>query len=122
MEQHLMKKAILYTTAFRRTPMNHREAGVLYRSCFLPALAYPLPATWLPDTFFEKIHQISTSTILNKMGYHRTLPRSMVFAPKHFGGVGLRNLQTEMEMQQIIMLLRHLRAKTPLGQTMEILI
>jgi len=122
MEQHLMKKAILYTTAFRRTPMTHREAGVLYRSCFIPALAYPLPATWLPDTFFAKVHQISTSTILNKMGYHRTLPRSMVFAPKHFGGVGLRHLQQEMEAQQIIMLLRHLRAHSPLGQTMEILI
>jgi len=122
MEKHLLTKAALYTTAFRRTPMNHREAGVLYRSCFVPALAYPLPATWLPDSFFDKVHQLSTSTILNKMGYHRTLPRSMVFAPKHFGGVGLRNLKHEMETQQIVILLRHLRANTPLGRTMEILI
>jgi len=122
MEQHLIKKAILYTTAFRRTHMNCREAGVLCRSCFIPALAYPLPATWLLDSFFEKIHQMSTSTILNKMGYHRNLPRAMVFAPKYFGGVGLCNLQYEMETQQIIMLLRHLHACTPLGQTMDILI
>jgi len=105
MEQHLLTKAMLYTMAFWRTLMNHREASVLYRSCFIPAIAYPLPATWLPDSFFDKVHQLTTSTILNKMGYHRNLPQSMVFAPKHFGGIGLRNLQYEMEVQQIIILL-----------------
>jgi len=105
MEQHLMKKATLYTTAFQRMPMNHHKAGILYRSCFIPALAYPLPATWLLDLFFDKVHQLSMSMILNKMGYHQTLPRSMVFAPKYFGGIGLRNLQYEMEAQQIIILL-----------------
>jgi len=60
--------------------------------------------------------------ILNKMGYRQTLPRSMVFAPKYFGGVGLRNLQYEMEAQQITILLQHLCTNTLLGQTMEILI
>ncbi len=56
------------------------------------------------------------------MGYHRNLPWAIVFAPKYFGGVGLCNLQYKMEAQQIIMLLQHLHAHTPLGQTMEILI
>jgi len=32
------------------------------------------------------------------------------------------NLKSEMETQQILMLLRHLRAATPLGQAIEILI
>jgi len=102
--------------------MSRREAGVLYRSCFIPAIAYPLPATWLPDSFFEKVHRLSTSTILNKMGYHRNLPRCLVFAPRSVGGIGLCNLQTEMEVQQIMILLRHMRAKSPLGQAIEILL
>jgi len=106
MEQHLWKKALTYTTAFRRTPMSRRKAGVLYCSCFIPAL--PLPATWLPDSFFEKVHRLSTSTILNKMGYHRNLPRCLVYAPRIFGGIGMCNLQTEMEVQQIMILLRHM--------------
>ncbi len=121
MEEHLWNKATLYTKAFHRTPMNRREAGVLYRSCFIPALTYPFPATWLPDTFFEKIHQLSTSTILNKMGYHRALPREMVFAPRSVGGIGLCHLQHEMEVQQILILLQHMRARTPLGTTIKIL-
>jgi len=122
METHLWEKAVVYTKAFQRTPMTHREAVVLYKSCFLPALTYPLPATWLPDRFLEKIHQLSTSTILNKMGLHRTLPRTLVFAPRSIGGIGLSNLKYEMEAQQVIILIRHLRAQTQLGQMMEILI
>ncbi len=117
----MWQKALTYTTAFQRTPMTRREATV-YRSCFLPALSYPLPATWLPDTFFEKIHRLSTSVILNKMGYHRSLPRCMVFAPRAMGGIGLCLLQHEMEAQQILLLLRHLRTATPLGKAIETLV
>jgi len=122
MEDHLWEKALRYTLAFQKTPMNHREAGVLYRSCFLPALTYPLPACWLPDRFFNRIHCLSTSTVLNKMGFHKNLPRCMVFAPRARGGVGMQHLQHEMETQQIMILLRHLRAKTPLGNAFTILI
>jgi len=122
MESHLWKKALLYTKAFQRTHMSRREATVLYRSCFVPALCYPLPATWLQLKYFDRIHRLSTSTILNKMGYHRFLPRSMVFAPRSIGGIGLCNLHHEQSAQPIIILLRHLRANSPLGQTLEILI
>jgi len=80
--------------------MSRREAGVLYRSCFLPALTYSFPAMGLPPTFLERIHKLSTSTILNKMGYHRNLPRSVVFAPRNMGGIGLCNLIYEQSAQQ----------------------
>jgi len=46
----------------------------------------------------------------------------MVFAPKELGGLGLCNLRHEMEAQQILLLIRHLRAKSLLGTAMEILI
>jgi len=106
MEQHLWQKVQLYhALAFQCTPMNHREAGVLYQSCFIPAMAYPLPATWLPDHFFEQIYQLSTLIVLNKMGYHRNLPQCMVFAPHMISSMGLCNLWYEMEAQQRLILL-----------------
>jgi len=92
MESYLWDKAVLYMKALQHTPMNHREATVLYKSCFLPALTYPFPATWLLDSFFAKIHKLSMSTILNKMGFHRNLPWELVFAPRSLGGVGLSHL------------------------------
>jgi len=74
----------------------------------------------LPATFLEQIHKLSTSTtILNKMGYHQNLPRSLVFAPCHLGGIGLCNLTHEQSAQQMIILLHHMHANTPLGLAME---
>jgi len=122
MEDHIWKKAILYTTALQRTHMSRRETGVLYPSCFLPAITYPLLATWLSDRFLERVMKLSTSTILNKMRLHRNLPRAMVFAPRHVGGLGLLNLIHEQGAQKILILLQHLCAKTPLGTAMEVLI
>jgi len=119
METHIWQKAVVYTMTFQRTHMSRREAGVLYRSCFIPALAYSLPAIWLPPAFLDRIHRLSTSLILNKMGFHRNLPRSIVFAPRCLGGIGLCNFIHEQFAQQMIILLRHLRAATPLGRTME---
>jgi len=92
--------------------MSYREA----------TLTYPLPATWLQLPFFEQIHWLSMSTLLNKMGYHRFLPRAMVFVPWTMGGIGLCHLHHEQCAQQLIILLCHLRTKSPLGQTLEILV
>jgi len=102
--------------------MSRREASVLYRSCFLPAIVYPFPATWLLAQFLNRIMRLSTPTILNKMGLHRNLPCSMVFAPRAVRGLGLSNLIHKHAAQQIVILIRHLHTNTPLGKTMETLI
>jgi len=70
MEQHLWTKATSYLQAFHSTAMDCREVNVLYCSCFLPVLTYPLLAMWMPDQFFEKLHGLLTTMILNKMGCH----------------------------------------------------
>jgi len=113
MQNHVWSKALLYTKAFQRTHMSRREAHVLYRSCFLPALTYSFPAMALPASFLEHIHKLSTSTILNKMGYHQNLPQPLMFAPRDMGGIGLCNLIHEQSTQQVLIALRHLCAKTP---------
>jgi len=56
------------------------------------------------------------------MGYHSWLPCSMVFVPQAMGRVGLCNLWHKMEMQQVIILLCHLCAKTLLGVTIDLLL
>jgi len=122
MEDHLWKKAITYTRAFQRTHMTCHEANVLYWACFLPALTYPFPAMWLSEKFLERIQTLSTSTILNKMGLHCNLPQSLVFAPWDIGGMGLCNLSHEQSVQQVIILVQHLCAKTMLGNAIELLI
>jgi len=72
--------------------------------------------------FFERIHQLSTSTILNKMGYHCNLLCSLVFAPCDLGGMGLCNLASEQGMQQMLILICQMHTQTPLGTAIELLI
>jgi len=100
MEQHIWQKALTYTAAFQCMLMSQSEVGVLYKSCFLPALTYLLPATWLPDTFFEKVHQLSTSVILNKMGYHKSLPHSLVFTSKEIGRLDYATSNTKWRLNR----------------------
>jgi len=122
MEDHVWSKALLYTSAFQWTHMAKREATVLYHSCFLPALTYSFPVTWMPDKNFERIHHLSTSTILNKMGYHHNLPCSLVFAPHDLGRVGLTNLIHEQGTQQLIILIWHMHVHSPLSTAIKMLI
>jgi len=56
------------------------------------------------------------------MGYHHNLPHSLVFTPHNIGRVQLCNLIYEQGAQQMIILLQHICAKTPLGKAMELLI
>jgi len=89
---------------------------------FLTCTNLPLLATWLLHCFFEEIHHLSTSIILNKMGYHCNLPCCMVFTPNAVGGVGMQHLHHEMEKQQILILIHHLCANTQLGKVFHILL
>jgi len=88
-------KAVTYMRAFQHMHMSRQEATVHYRSCFLPALTYSFPATWMPQAFLECIHRLLMSTILNKMGLHCHLMQSIVFAPQDLGGVMQSHTQTK---------------------------
>jgi len=93
---------------------------------FVPFVFYPSPYVSISCNMATGyLLREDTPTVnlhyLEKMGYHRTLPWEMVFALRSVGGIGLCHLQHEMEVQQILILLRHMRARTPLGTTMKIL-
>jgi hypothetical protein len=45
------------------------------------------------------------------------MPRALVFAPTTIGGIGLLDLYTEQGCCKIIILISHIRARTPLCQT-----
>jgi len=118
----MLKQAVTYMQAFQCTHMSCQEANVLYRACFLLALTYSFPVMWLSEKFLEQLQTLSTSTILNKMGLHHNLPRSLVFAPHNLGGIGLCNLIHEQSVQQVLILIHHLHAKTSLSIALELLI
>jgi len=99
-----------------------QETRTIYRQCYLPTVTYPLPATTMPVAHIQKSQKQVTTAFLLKMGYPQTFPRAVVFAPHSNGGIGFRHLGTEQGAQKAIQLLKHVRANTPMGKIITILI
>ncbi len=117
MENNLWKKVLTYTTAFHQTPCHDKKQGSfidpafshLLHICYYPQHGYQMPSLkkytncWHPQSWTK--------------WFHRNLPHSMVFAPHLMGGVGLCNLQSKMETQQILILFCHMHAQANYPQS-----
>jgi len=80
---------------------------------------YPLPATMIDPKLLYASQQPATYAFLGMMGYPRTFPRSMAYAPQDLGGLGLRHLGHEQGIQKVLQILKHLRTNTMIGQKKE---
>jgi len=100
-------KQVLYRCKFTTT-----EAKTIYQQCYLPALVYPLPATSMDSKKIQSTQDQVTSLFLRNMGYSHKFPQSVVFAPVNIGGLGLRHIGYEQDIQKTLLLLKHGRAKT----------
>jgi hypothetical protein len=51
------------------------------------------------------------------MGYNRHTPTAIVYAPRHFGGIGLLDMEVEQGIAHITFLVSHLRASSDIAST-----
>eukprot|EP00980_Cylindrotheca_fusiformis_P031343 scaffold26204_cov313-Cylindrotheca_fusiformis.AAC.1 len=70
----------------------------------------------------DKVQPLATNATLTKMGYRRTIHRSIVYGSTYCGGLGLREFYVEQGIAQLQLLLRHLRADSPQGRLLHICI
>ncbi len=104
-----------YVQALQQCNLTNREAGIVYKQCYLPMVSYPLPATNIPPDLLHRHQAKATTVFLAKMGYRRTMPRAVVYAPKALGGIGFLHLGYEQGVQQTMQMIKHLRARTTNG-------
>jgi hypothetical protein len=62
------------------------------------------------------------NTVLSKIGYNRHMLRALVFAPTSIGGIGLLDLFMEQGGGKLLLILTHLRSKSPIETTILILL
>ncbi len=120
--QVLNNRNTKYLQVLMTCSLNRHEAKVIYRQCYLPAVTYPLPASVIPP---DKLHdaQCSTTTaFLAKMGYPRTFPRAVVYAPHAKGGLRFCHFSVEQGAQKVLQVLKHIRANTTTGTIYTVLI
>jgi hypothetical protein len=111
------KKCEALAIAFSRCTLTREDTIQGYRSILLPKLRYGLSATNVHQTNLTKSQQILTQSILPKLGYNRHTPSAIVYAPQHFGGIGLLDMSIEQGVAHITFLVSHLRARTTTATT-----
>jgi hypothetical protein len=113
----MQKKCTKLAHAFASCAQNPLDTLQGYRSIFLPGVRYGMSATTLSMAQLHNTQKLVTSIILPKLGYNRHMPRQIVFAPTHFGGIGLNDLYVEQGLAQLTFLLKHLRLRTVVTDT-----
>jgi hypothetical protein len=122
-QAHLIQsKCNKLARAFTRCKLTPEETTQGYFSIFLPAVKYGLDATSIPTPLLQKAQSIASRIILPKLGYNRHLPLPIVYAPTHFGGIGLQDLSTEQGLMHTTFLISHLRANSDVAKTLIILL
>jgi hypothetical protein len=102
--------------------MNAQDAKQGFTTVFVPAIRYSLPATSIQQNILVKMQRPIINTVLSKIGYNRHMPRALVFAPTSIGGIGLLDLFMEQEGGKLLLILTHLRSKSPIETTILILL
>jgi len=120
MEGHFWKKHYCTQQHFNAAKW-HREAGILYHSCFLPALTCPLPVTSLSPNSWSVFITFLLPACSTKWDFIKNLPCSLIFAPRSPGGIWLCHLDHKQSTQKAIILVHHLQEALPLRYAIEAL-
>ena len=115
-KQHLLQRSRCYAKAIQLCPLDRQGINIAYYCCYLPAITYSLPATSFHEDDLHDIQNEATSSFLSRLGFNRHFPSKVVYAPKWFGGLGLRHLHCEQGIGKLQQLLGHIRANTSLGR------
>jgi len=112
----------MFQKVYSQCPLTRREVAMTYTMIFLPTIMYPFPTTTLSEKILEKAQSLTTPMILSKTGYNCNMPKAVVYAPASHGGLGFHHLHTEQGLQKVLQILKHIRTKTTLGDTITIAI
>jgi hypothetical protein len=109
--QDLLSKARLHARTVASSHVRPHEAWIYYYSVFLRSVGYPLGVSHLSPSQLDNLQRPMVSITLQKMGYTRSLSRAIAFGPSRYGGLDFRDLRTEQGLDQIQLVMRHLRTK-----------
>ena len=96
--------------------LDQQDAWTYYFAIYLPAITYPLTATYFTQQQLHTLQKKALSVIISKCGFARSTSRAIIFAPTAYGGAGFRHLYVEQGIQNVLSLLRHVRADTRIGK------
>lgn len=105
----LLKKATLFARTLSTSHVQPHEAWIYYYAVFLKSVGFPLAVSHLSAAQLDAIQKKMVCVTLQKMHYCSTMSRAVVFGPSRYGGLDFWDLRVEQGIDQIRLILRHLR-------------
>jgi hypothetical protein len=121
-EHALQQLCDKFITVFSQTSFDMVDINQCYTTVFAPAIKYVLPGTSLDSAFLINIQKPILLLVLPKLGFNQHMPREVVLAPLHFGGLGLMDLVVEQGLAQTLFVIGQLRASSPSENTILVLL
>jgi hypothetical protein len=91
------------------SPLSRLDSFMVYQTRFLPALQYPLPITTFTSKEIDMIQKPFIFSLLPKIGINRHAPRSIIYGPMAYGGLGITSLEVYQVTKHIELFQGHLR-------------
>ena len=104
----------LWSTHFTRD-----EAWTYYRSCYVPAVTYPLTSSFLSPSQLATIQTKAMAIITAKCGFNRHTKMEVLYGPRDLGGAEFCHLITQQGICQTTYFLRHWRSQSSVGKLLK---
>jgi exonuclease III len=104
----------LWSTYFTR-----EEAWTFYRSCYVPAVTYPLTSSFLSNSQLKAIQTKAMTIITAKCGFNRHTKSEVLYGPRNLGGADFCHLQVQQGIGQTTYFLRHWRSQSSVGKLLK---
>jgi hypothetical protein len=111
----LRKKAEDYADCIRTGFLSRDDAVVALHSTIMKSLEYPLAATTMTKKQWDYVMAPILMAALPRMGYVRTFPRDIVYAPKDLLGLGIMHPWFNQELTHLETCLREGTTKSITG-------
>jgi hypothetical protein len=112
-----MKAAsVLWADQMRTGHLNKKDSSISFHSTLWRSLAYPLPAINLSKKQCGEIMYPAIQQLLLSLEICRHFPRSLVFAPMKYLGLGINYLHTTQEIQRLQLIIDHTTKDSDTGK------
>jgi hypothetical protein len=103
-----------------KSPMSRYQASTSYWTMYIPSVTFGIGSTLMNLEQLDNIQKPMINAILPKMGFSSKTCRHVVFGPRKYLGIGARDLVKERGVQQILLLLKHIRSDQDLSTLLRI--
>ncbi len=116
----LQRTINIYSKRLVTSALSRWEAWTAYFSVFFMMAKYTLPISHHTSKSLRRLQSPATRATLIKLGFNRHTPLVVVFGAVHFGGLAFRDLAVEQGIEQLCLIIRHIRSKPDQGNLLMI--